>query len=196
MASFFQCSFWWFVLGLLVGWLLNWLLWRLIRRDPPAARTYAVATAAAPSPAPTPSAASLPPAQPAPSPAVNAPAAPPAPAVTLPAAPAVPAIDLAAAAAAGFRLRDADDLTIVEGIGPKIRELLNAAGIRTFAQLAAAEVTTLTGILERGGSHFNLANPLTWPEQAALAASNRWAELRKLQDELDGGVRRDEPHRP
>lgn len=172
MASF-TCSLWWFLAGIVVGWLLNWLLWRMIRRDPQPARSYGATgsggqTGATSRPAaPTPSA---------PQPAAS------------------PVIDIAAAAAAGFRPGGPDDLTVIEGIGPKINALLDAAGIRTFTQLATSDVTVITAILERGGAHFNLANPVTWPEQATLAATNRWAELKALQDRLYGGTLREDSH--
>jgi len=39
-----------------------------------------------------------------------------------------------------------DDLTMIEGIGPKISELMNENGIRSFAQLADAEVEDLRAI--------------------------------------------------
>jgi len=114
-----------------------------------------------------------------------------------PAAPAVPkatasvttVIDIAAAKKAGFALKNANDLTIVEGIGPKINELFNAAGIKTFAQLAATTVPQMRAILDKGGSRFRIANPSTWAQQGALAAENKWAELKKLQDKLSGGVK-------
>ncbi len=42
---------------------------------------------------------------------------------------------------------DGDDLTRISGIGPMIQELLNGAGIRTFAQLAGTSVDTIQEIL-------------------------------------------------
>jgi predicted flap endonuclease-1-like 5' DNA nuclease len=57
-----------------------------------------------------------------------------------------------------------DDLQRIEGIGPKISGLLQAAGI-------------------------TIADPATWPEQARLAAAGRWDELEILQEELKGGRR-------
>lgn len=102
-----------------------------------------------------------------------------------------PAIDVAAAKAAGFvALKSADDLEIVEGIGPKIAELLRQAGITQFIQLARMPVTQIQMILDRGGAHFKLANPATWPEQADLAAHNRWRALKTLQDALIAGNRK------
>ena len=116
-------------------------------------------------------------------------AAPAAPAAPKAAAPVATVIDIAAAKKAGFALKNANDLTIVEGIGPKINELFNAAGIKTFAQLAAATVPQMRAILDKGGSRFRIANPSTWAQQGALAAENKWAELKKLQDKLSGGVK-------
>nr|MBC7243911.1 hypothetical protein [Chloroflexota bacterium] len=80
-----------------------------------------------------------------------------------------------------------DDLTIIEGIGPKISALLNQNGIYTFAQLAATSVQRLRSILDAGGPRFNLADPQTWPEQALLARDGKWDELKTLQDTLKGG---------
>jgi len=82
-----------------------------------------------------------------------------------------------------------DDLTIIEGIGPKIDELLAAAGITTFHQLSRAAVGDIQAILDKAGPHFAMAKPATWPRQAGLCAQADWAALRKLQDELTGGVK-------
>ena len=84
----------------------------------------------------------------------------------------------------------ADDLTVVEGIGPKIGDLLIAAGITTFAQLASVKISKIEEILKAAGSRYALANPGTWPEQAALLAAGKFDEFEKLADELDGGVRK------
>lgn len=84
----------------------------------------------------------------------------------------------------------ADDLTVVEGIGPKIGELLFAAGITTFAQLASTEVEKISEVLKAAGARYALANPGTWPEQASLLAAGKVAEFEKLAEELDGGVRK------
>jgi len=80
-----------------------------------------------------------------------------------------------------------DDLTRVEGIGPRISSLLEAAGIATYEQLAASDPEMLRHLLRDEGLHF--ADPGTWPEQAALAAVGAWATLEELQDELSRGRR-------
>ncbi len=97
------------------------------------------------------------------------------------AAPAVPVFNFA-----GKKYKQ-DDLTIVEGIGPKIAELLQGAGISSWAQLAVTSPYRLREILDGGGSQFNIHDPETWPKQAGMAADGKWDELQKLQDELDGG---------
>ena len=96
--------------------------------------------------------------------------------------------DAKAAKAAGFKLSGPDDLTVVEGIGPKIDELLRANGVGTFAQLSRTSPETISGILAKGGPRFAIAKPDTWPTQAALAAENRWVDLKQLQDALVAGV--------
>ncbi len=80
-----------------------------------------------------------------------------------------------------------DDLKKIEGIGPKIEQLLNAGGITTFADLAMADVAQLKAILDEAGSRYRMHDPSTWPKQSALAASGDWAKLKVLQEELNGG---------
>ncbi len=80
-----------------------------------------------------------------------------------------------------------DDLKKIEGIGPKISEILNTAGIYTFSNLSQTPVDRLKGILADAGNRYKLHNPQTWPQQAELAAIGAWDELKTLQDRLDGG---------
>lgn len=80
-----------------------------------------------------------------------------------------------------------DDLTVIEGIGPKIAELLTNAGITTFAQLADADDATVQQVLADAGPRFNAHDATTWNEQAALARDGKMDELKELQDRLKGG---------
>lgn len=80
-----------------------------------------------------------------------------------------------------------DDLKKIEGIGPKIAELLVNAGIPTFAALAGTSTDKIKEVLDAAGSRYRIANPTTWPQQAQLAADGKWDELKVLQDKLDGG---------
>ena len=65
----------------------------------------------------------------------------------------------------------ADDLTKIEGIGPKIAQVLADAGITTFAALAGTSAGRLREILNAAGSRYRITDPTTWPEQAAHAAA-------------------------
>ena len=79
----------------------------------------------------------------------------------------------------------ADDLTRIEGIGPKTSGVLREAGISSFDQLSAADSSRLKQILQAAG--LRLGDPTTWPEQARLAASGDWDGLETLQGQLKGG---------
>ena len=186
MSSFLSslsCCWFWLLLGGLIGWLLNRCMCKCCCKPsinqmtsstpaPPAVKVSAAAPAAALTSVAAPAAALT---------SVAAPAAAPK---------AATVIDLAAAKKAGFALKNANDLTVVEGIGSKINELFNNAGVKTFAQLANQTIPQIRKVLDDGGSRFRIANPSTWGQQAALAAENKWDELKKLQDNLSGGVKK------
>lgn len=81
----------------------------------------------------------------------------------------------------------ADDLTKIEGIGPKSAEAFQAAGISSFAALAGKTAEELKAVLDAAEGNFGAMDPTTWPQQAQLAADGKWEELKSLQDELKGG---------
>lgn len=81
------------------------------------------------------------------------------------------------------------DLQKVEGIGPKIAALLIADGILDLADLAATPVARLEAILTTAGRRYAIADPATWPEQAALGAQGNWDGLQQLQATLKWGRR-------
>jgi large subunit ribosomal protein L27 len=81
----------------------------------------------------------------------------------------------------------ADDLKKVEGIGPKIEQLLHDKGILTFNDLAAASVDDVRAILAEAGPRYTIHDPGTWGKQAEMAAAGKWDELKAWQKELDGG---------
>lgn len=80
-----------------------------------------------------------------------------------------------------------DDLTVIEGIGPKVNQLLNNAGIQTYAQLADANPESLKAILEPAGLHF--INPESWVEQAQLLSEGKMEAFQELAKQLKGGRR-------
>ena len=81
----------------------------------------------------------------------------------------------------------ADDLKKIEGIGPKIEQILHEGGITTFAQLAESDADAVKELLTAAGPRYAIHNPATWAKQAAMAANGQWDELKELQDKLDGG---------
>jgi len=81
----------------------------------------------------------------------------------------------------------ADDLTVIEGIGPTIAELCQGIGITTWAELSVTEVSLLRTMLNDAGQRFKASDPSTWPTQAGLLAAGSWAEFVSLGEELDGG---------
>ncbi|NNE26241.1 MAG: 30S ribosomal protein S6 [Saprospiraceae bacterium] len=81
-----------------------------------------------------------------------------------------------------------EDLTIIEGIGPKIAKLLNTGGINSYSQLAASSSEAIKTILSKGGPSYMVHDPSTWPQQADLAAAGKWAELNTLKEKLIGGI--------
>jgi predicted flap endonuclease-1-like 5' DNA nuclease len=84
-----------------------------------------------------------------------------------------------------------EDLKKIEGIGPKIEELLNTDGIYTYKQVIASSVERIKGILIAAGPNYAVHDPSTWGEQASLADSGSWEKLDALQEELKGGKRKD-----
>lgn len=80
-----------------------------------------------------------------------------------------------------------NDLKVIEGIGPKIEELFNNAGIDTWFALSKTSIDKCQSILNNGGENFAIHNPGTWPAQAELAYLGKWQRLKDWQDVLDGG---------
>lgn len=79
-----------------------------------------------------------------------------------------------------------DDLTVIDGIGPKIADLCHGIGIRSWADLAATEVSLLRTMLTDAGQRFKALDPSSWPDQAALLATGSWSDFRELTARRDG----------
>jgi predicted flap endonuclease-1-like 5' DNA nuclease len=84
-----------------------------------------------------------------------------------------------------------DNLQVIEGIGPKLEEILNAHRIYTFRQLADSPVDALQKIINEAGEAFRIHDPGTWPEQAKLLSEGKLEAFEKLTEELKGGKRVD-----
>jgi len=83
---------------------------------------------------------------------------------------------------------DADNLTKIEGIGPKAAEALTKAGIDSYAKLAKANAEKIKEILTEASSRMAHLDPESWPKQAKMAADGNWDELKDWQDKAKGGV--------
>ncbi len=81
-----------------------------------------------------------------------------------------------------------DDLTKIEGIGPKVAKVLSDSGITSFESLSTADPSEVKTVLNEAG--LQMMSPEGWIEQAEFAAREDWDGLQKLQDELKGGRRR------
>ncbi|MEW6240363.1 MAG: helix-hairpin-helix domain-containing protein [Chloroflexota bacterium] len=81
--------------------------------------------------------------------------------------------------------KSADDLTVIEGIGPKVAKVLNEAGIASFSDLANAPASEVQNALDAAG--LQMMDPSGWIEQAKLAARGDMEGLKKMQAELKGG---------
>jgi predicted flap endonuclease-1-like 5' DNA nuclease len=88
---------------------------------------------------------------------------------------------------AATTIKKPDNLTLVEGIGPKIAELLIAAKITDFKTLAKTLPSNLSKILAAAGNRFKVHNPTSWPSQAQLAADGKFKELETLKKQLNAG---------
>jgi len=89
---------------------------------------------------------------------------------------AVPAVE-AAEIAAG------DDLSILDGVGPKYADALKGKGITTFAQLSAMTPEAIEETLVKANAPLIAGhNAHTWPRQAKLAANGDWSALRRYID--------------
>ena len=80
-----------------------------------------------------------------------------------------------------------DDLKKIEGIGPKIEELLQNAGILTYQNLHETEADKIREILAEAGNRYKMHDPTSWPKQAGMAANGEWDALKEWQDSVQGG---------
>lgn len=62
-----------------------------------------------------------------------------------------------------------NDLTLIDGIGPKTEKILNKNGIFTYSQLAETPLQKLRDILTDAGSVYLRHDPGSWAEQAREA---------------------------
>ena len=81
-----------------------------------------------------------------------------------------------------------DNLQVVEGIGPKMNEVLKKHGVHTWAELGSSNFDALRGILDKENpKRYRIIDPTTWPAQAKLANDGEWDKLIAMQKQLDTG---------
>lgn len=98
-----------------------------------------------------------------------------------------PIPDVAAAAAVLGRKIEFDDLRVVVGVGPAIESLCRRIGIRTWWDLATTEPSLLRTMLTDARPGLAVDDSASWPLQARLLAEGRWAEFKALTDDLAAG---------
>lgn len=101
-----------------------------------------------------------------------------------------PPIDLKPEAVAKPATSGPDDLSRIEGIGPKMALELNDLGYYSFLDLSQADPEAIRSRLKAKNPTFAVHDPTTWPEQAKLALDGEWQRLATWQKELKGGRRR------
>jgi predicted flap endonuclease-1-like 5' DNA nuclease len=80
-----------------------------------------------------------------------------------------------------------EDLKIIEGIGPKIEELLNKHGINNYSTLANMNPIRIAAILRSAGPRYQIHDPSSWPQQATLAEEGDWEGLKEIKIRLISG---------
>ena len=81
-----------------------------------------------------------------------------------------------------------DNLQIVEGIGPKMDEVLKKHGVGNWKELASKTPEELRAILDKENpTRYRIIDPTTWPDQAKYAADDNWDDLIAFQKRLDSG---------
>lgn len=189
-----------FILGVLSGWLLEWIFVRLFVPNPnrkletalQASRKEASAlqqqnrelqaalTAAKAAPSAPPSVEVVAPAAPE---VLETPAVAETVDAPMPVAETVVEASTAAEPALTAEQSD-DDLTRLTGIGPKLAEAMKAAGICTYAQLTTMSVEDVSQALAGSNIRYNKASAESWAEQATLAAAGDWKGLKAHQAAL------------
>ncbi len=81
-----------------------------------------------------------------------------------------------------------DNLQVIEGIGPKMDEVLKKHHIVNWSGLSKKSFEELRAILDKENpTRYKIINPETWAQQARLANEGKWDELIAFQKKLDKG---------
>ena len=96
--------------------------------------------------------------------------------------PELPQDEVVSAAPVPSLAAEEDDLTRIDGIGPKSAAALRAAGIDTFDKLAQADTEQIVTILRTANVRV-VSNYHSWVEQASYAARADWDGLKQFNEQ-------------
>jgi predicted flap endonuclease-1-like 5' DNA nuclease len=96
---------------------------------------------------------------------------------------AVAEVETAVPAVEAAEIAEGDDLSILDGVGPKYAQSLKASGVTTFAQLSEMTPEAITETLAKANDPLIAGHTAdTWPRQARLASRQEWSALRRYID--------------
>jgi large subunit ribosomal protein L27 len=82
---------------------------------------------------------------------------------------------------------EGDNLTAIEGIGPKTQAALYSSGITTYAQVASTSAEELLRIVKEEHNVHLVGDASTWPKQAQFLVDGDAEGLKAYQGRLVGG---------
>jgi len=82
---------------------------------------------------------------------------------------------------------EGDNLTVIEGVGPKTQAALNKSGITTYAQIAKLSADELYQIVKVENNVQIVGDAATWPKQAQFLVDGDTDGLKAYQDRLVSG---------
>ena len=80
------------------------------------------------------------------------------------------------------KMTKADNRKLIDGVGPKLEQLLIGGGFTSFTAIANAEVADLQKVLDAAGSRYKMHNPTSWPLQARFARDGKFEALKSWQE--------------
>ncbi len=87
-----------------------------------------------------------------------------------------------------YSVLTSDNLQVIEGIGPKMDEVMKKYGVHSWKARSENTHDSLRAILDKENpKHYRIIDPTTWPDQAKLAHQGKWFDLIKMQKHLDTG---------
>lgn len=98
-----------------------------------------------------------------------------------------PAVEPKATRAKKATKVEGDNLTAIEGIGPKTQAALYDSGITTYAQVASTSADELLRIVKEEHNVHLVGDASTWPKQAQFLVDGDAEGLKAYQDRLVGG---------